>query len=247
MNTIFNHRSIRKYLDKPVDEMLLTHILEAGTRASNTGNMQAYSMIVTRNTEIRKQLWEAHFKQNMVLEAPVHITFVADINRFSKWCDLNDAEPGFDNFLWFYNATIDASLASQNICLEAEANGLGICYLGTATYNADLLVKILNLPEGVIPVAAIVMGYPTDQPDLTDRLPLNGVIHYEKYNNYSKQQITEIYKEKESLPAMQKLVFENQVKNLAQIFTLKRYKKEDNLYFSKKFLNTLLKQGYMNH
>jgi FMN reductase (NADPH) len=247
MDTIFNHRSIRKYLDKPVDEMLLTRILEAGIRASNTGNMQAYSIIITRDEEIRKQLWEAHFKQNMVLEAPVHITFVADINRFGKWCELNDAEPGYDNFLWFYNATIDAVLASQNVCIEAEANGLGICYLGTATYNADMLVKILNLPEGVVPVAAIVLGYPADIPELTDRLPLNGVVHYEKYNDYSRQQIADIYAEKEGLPAMQKLLIENQVKNLAQIFTLKRYKKEDNLFFSKKFLGTLLKQGFMNH
>jgi nitroreductase len=129
MDALYNHRSIRKYQDKPIDDQLLSQILEAGVRASNTGNMQAYSIIVTRDPEIRKQLWEVHFKQNMVLQAPVHITFVADLNRFNKWCEMNDTEPGYDNFLWFYNATIDAVLASQNVCLAAEENGLGICYL----------------------------------------------------------------------------------------------------------------------
>jgi nitroreductase len=247
MDVIFNHRSIRKYHDKPVDDQLLNQVLEAGVRASNTGNMQAYSMIVTRDAEIRKQLWEAHFKQNMVLQAPVHITFVADLNRFNKWCKINDTEPGYDNFLWFYNASVDAVLASQNVCLAAEEKGLGICYLGTATYNADMLVKILNLPEGVVPVAAIVLGYPDEQPELTDRLPLKGVVHFEKYSDYTKQQIAEIYREKEVLPQMKKIVEENQVANLAQVFTQKRYKKEDNQFFSKKFLATILKQGFMNH
>src|SRR5690606_40643353 len=106
----------------------------------------------TQEPEIRTKLWEVHFKQNMVLEAPVHLTFCADINRFNQWCQLNNAEPGYDNFLWFYNASIDAVLASQNICIEAEKNGLGICYLGSTTYMDDTIIDIMNLPEGVLRV-----------------------------------------------------------------------------------------------
>ncbi len=246
MNTIFNHRSIRKFKPEPINQELLDKILLAGTRASNTGNMQVYSIIITRNEELRKKLWEAHFKQKMVLEAPVHITFCADINRFNKWCQQRHAVPGYDNFLWLYNATIDAVLASQNVTLEAEKNGLGICYLGTTTYMADKIIELLNLPKGVIPVTAIVAGYPDENPELTDRIPLNGVIHNETYQDYSPEQIDEIFAEKESLSLTHKLIEENQTDNLAQIFTDKRYKREDNIHFSKSFLETLKKQGFMN-
>ena len=121
--------------------------------------MQAYSMVVTTDKHVREQLWEVHFKQNMVLQAPVILTFCADINRFTKWCNQRKASPGFDNFLSFTTASIDALLASQNVAVAAEANGLGICYLGTTTYNADKIIEILQLPKGVVPIATLVVGY----------------------------------------------------------------------------------------
>jgi nitroreductase len=246
MNTIFEHKSIRKYKDTPIEPELLQKILLAGTRASNTGNMQVYSIIVTQDKAIKKQLWENHFKQNMVLEAPVHITFCADINRFNHWCKLNKAEAGYDNFLWFYNASIDAVLASQNVALEAEKNGLGICYLGTTTYMAENIINILDLPKGVVPVTAITLGYPNEEPELTDRLPLDGVVHFEKYEAYNDEKIKAIYTEKEKSDLTQKLIAENQTENLAKIFTDKRYKKADNIFFSDAFLKVLKKQGFMN-
>lgn len=246
METIFNHRSIRKYKSTPIEDSLLEKILLAGTRASNTGNMQVYSMVVTKDEGIRTRLWENHFKQDMVKQAPVHITFCADINRFNKWCEQRNATPGYDNFLWLYNATIDAVLVSQNVCLEAEKHGLGICYLGTTTYMAENIIDILELPKGVVPVTSIVLGYPDDQPELTDRLPLDGVVHYEKYCDYSAESINEIFEEKENLELTKKLIEENQTDNLAQIFTDKRYKKDDNVHFSKTFMNVLEKQGFMN-
>jgi nitroreductase len=246
MNTIFKHRSIRKYKSTPITKEVLDRILLAGTKASNTGNMQIYSMVVTQDAAIREQLWATHFKQNMVKEAPVHITFCADINRFNKWCKLRNAEPGYDNFLWLYNATIDAILASQNVAIEAENHGLGICYLGTTTYMAEKIIDILDLPHGVVPVTAIVVGHPDESPELTDRLPLEGVIHQEKYNEYSNDDIERIFKEKEALEFTKKLIVENQTENLAQIFTEKRYKKPDNVHFSNEFLKILKKQGFMN-
>ena len=149
IDTIASHRSIRKYKSDPVPDAVLKEILEAGSRASTTGNMQVYSMVVTTDPGIRKQLWEAHFKQDMVLQAPVHITFCADFNRFNQWCRQRDAVPGYDNFLSYITASIDALLASQNVALEAENQGLGICYLGTATYMANRIIEILELPEAV--------------------------------------------------------------------------------------------------
>jgi nitroreductase len=245
LETILKHRSIRKYKSIPVDDEVLEQILRAGTRASTTGNMQVYSMVITKDKDIRKQLWEAHFKQDMVLQAPVHITFCADFNRFNKWCRQRKANPGYDNFLSFFTAAIDALLVSQNVALAAEEHNLGICYLGTATYMADKIIEILNLPLGVVPVAAIVMGHPAEQSGLTDRLRLESVVHKEKYSDYSPSDIDNIYREKESSALTDQLLKENNKETLAQVFTDNRYTKKDNVYFSQQFLKVLVKQGFM--
>jgi nitroreductase len=244
MKEIFEHRSIRKYKSKEVSEDLVREILSAGIRASNTGNMQAYSIIVTRDNNIISKLSPLHFNQPMVEQAPLHITFCVDINRFHKWCKLRGAEPGYDNFLWFMNGSIDAILASQNVVLQAESRGLGICYLGTCLYNAKEIIDLLKLPKGVFPVAAIMIGYPDEQPALTDRLPLDAVVHYDKYNDYSDDRINELYADLEASDLTKNLLKINDKENLAKVFTENRYKKADNLVFSEKLKKTLKEQGF---
>ena len=247
MNTILNHKSIRKYKSTQIDDKILNEILIAGTRASTTGNMQVYSIVVTKNDILKEKLWEAHFKQDMVKQAPVILTFCADFNRFNKWCENREATPGYDNFLSFYTASIDALLVAQNVAIAAEDKGLGICYLGTTTYMADSIIKILDLPQNVVPVTTLVLGYPDETPDLTDRLPLEGVIHYEKYKDYSVNDIDKIYYEKENLQLTKDLLIENNKKTLAQVFTDNRYTKKDNMFFSQKYLEVIKKQGFMNN
>ncbi len=247
IDTIFQHRSIRKYKPDAVPGDILDKILEAGSKASTTGNMQVYSMIVTTGAELREKLWEAHFRQDMVKEAPVHITFCADFNRFNKWCMQSRAVPGYDNFLSFFTGAIDALLASQNVVLEAEAHGLGICYLGTATYNADKIVEILELPEGVVPVAAIVLGYPVQQPGLTSRLPMDAIVHRETYSDFEEERIRTIYRELEASGETADLLRVNSKETLAQVFTDNRYSRKDNVFFSRKFLRTIEDQGFMNN
>jgi nitroreductase len=244
---LHQHRSIRKFKDKSIDDKLLEKILLAGTRASTTGNMQVYSMIVTTDSNLKEQLWEAHFKQNMVKQAPVIITFCGDFNRFNQWCLLRKVEPGYDNFLSFFTAAIDALLVAQNVALAAEACGLGICYLGTTTYMAKRIISILDIPKCVVPVTTLAIGYPDESPELTDRLPLEAVVHYNKYSDYSDEQINKFYKEKESLEQTIDLLKENNKETLAQIFTDNRYKKEDNLAFSRQLLSVLKDQEFMNN
>ena len=246
IDTIVNHRSIRKYKDTAISDADLNQILEAGTRASTTGNMQIYSIVVTRDKERKKAIAPMHFNQPMVTQAPVVLTFCADINRFNKWCKARNAEPGYDNFLWFTNAAIDAVLAAQNVALAAEDKGMGICYLGTTTYTADKIISALELPKGVIPITTLVVGYADEKPGLTDRLPLSGVVHYETYKDYTSDDIDKIYADKEALESTKELLKENDKETLAQIFTESRYKKADNLHFSKVFLKVLEDQGYMN-
>jgi nitroreductase len=244
MKAIHNHRTIRKYKAKPIPDELLNEILEAGCRASTTGNMQVYSIINTTSLELKHKLAPAHFNQPMVVNAPNVLTFCADFNRFNQWCRNNGANPGYDNFLSFFTAAIDALLVAQNVALAAEEAGLGICYLGTTTYNADKIIDILQLPEGVVPVTTLTIGWPDEQPGLTDRLPLAAVLHHETYQEYTREAIGELYAEKEALAINRQYVTENKKNHLSQVFTDVRYKKADNEYFSAKLLEVLKRQGF---
>jgi nitroreductase len=247
IDTLLQHRTIRKYKSDPIPDELMETILEAGTRASTTGNMQVYSVIVTRDESLRQKLAPCHFNQAMVTEAPVLLTFCADFNRFNKWCRLRGADPGYDNFLSFFTAAIDALLVAQNVCVAAEDAGLGICYLGTTTYMAEAIIDILDLPEGVVPVTTVTLGYPDESPEITDRLPLQAVIHQEKYHDYTASDIQKLYEKKELITIYQKFVKENKQPSLAHVYTNVRYKKEDNKLYSKTLIEVLRKQGFMNH
>lgn len=243
---IEQHRSVRKYLDKPVPREVLDEILKAATRASNTGNMQLYSIICTTSPELRARLAPCHFNQPCVTQAPVQLTFCVDINRFDKWCVQRGATPQYDNFLWFTEAVIDASLASQNAALEAEAHGLGIVYLGTAIHNAAKIAEILGLPAGVVPVVSMAVGYPDGIPPLTDRLPLEAVVHEETYRDYAPEDIDRLWAEREASAETAALLAANDLPNLARIFTERRYTGPDNVAVSRAYLEFVKKQGFFN-
>ena len=239
-------RTIRKYTSEPVDDELLNEILKMGCRASTTGNMQVYSIIITRDNVRKKELAPLHFNQKMVLEAPVVLTFCADFNRFSKWCRIRKAEPGYDNFLSFVTAAIDAVIVAQTVSIAAEAKGLGICYLGTTTYMAHKIIETLRLPQGVVPITTLTMGWPAETPEQVDRLPMEAIVHYESYKTYTDNDIDVCYKAKESRSDSKQFVNENNKETLAQVFTDVRYKKADNIHFSNTLLQVLKDQGFMN-
>jgi len=245
-DSLLNRRTIRKYSEKPVDDMLLNALLLKGCRASTTGNMQVYSIIITRDSEKKKELAPFHFNQSMVTEAPVLLTFCADFNRFNYWCRESKADPGYDNFLSFVTAAIDALIVAQTVCIAAESEGLGICYLGTTTYMAHKIIEALKLPKGVVPVTTVTLGWPGETPEQPDRLPLEAVIHHEVYTDYTKGDIKKYYMPKEKRKDSLKFVEENNKETLAQVFTDVRYKRADNVHFSKILLQVLHDQGFMN-
>ncbi|MCX4301560.1 MAG: nitroreductase family protein [Alistipes sp.] len=243
---LIKHRSIRKFRPTPIPDEVLRELLEAAVRASTCGNMQSYSLVVTRDAELRQQLAPCHFNQPMVTQAPCVVTVCADIHRFTMWCNQRDADPAYDNFAWFLNAATDALLAAQNLCIAAEANELGICYLGTTIYTAGEISRILKLPKGVVPITTVVVGYPDEKPELTDRLPLDAVVHYEQYKNYTSAEIDELWAEREESDLTKRLLEENGLPNLAQIFTQRRYVREDNLAISRSYLELLKERGFFN-
>lgn len=246
MESIKNRRTIRKYKDQDIPSQLLTELLTDSFRASTMGGMQLYSVVVTRDKDMKAKLAPFHFNQPMVTQAPVVLTFCADFNRFCLWCKQRNAVPGYDNFLSFMNAATDALLVTQNFCTLAEENGLGICYLGTTIYNPEPIIELLKLPRLVIPVATITVGYPDECPEQPDRLPVSGIIHEEYYHDYTPEDIEQVYAYKESLSVNKQFVAENQKENLAQVFTDVRYRKSDNECMSEKLLEVLQKQGFFS-
>lgn len=245
IDTVKNRRTIRKYQQKDISCNLLNDLLEASFRASTMGGMQLYSVVVTRDVEKKAQLSPAHFNQPMIKGAPVVLTFCADFNRFSKWCKERNAEPGYNNLMSFLNAAMDTLLVAQTFCTLAEEAGLGICYLGTTTYNPQMIIDTLGLPELVFPITTVTVGYPAEEPKQVDRLPAEGLIHEEGYHDYSAEDINKLYAYKESLDENKEFIKENGKETLAQVFTDVRYKKKDNEFMSENLMKVLDRQGFV--
>lgn len=244
IDLINSHRSIRKFKSRPIEKEKMNRILECGLRASNTGNMQIYSIIATQDSENVAALSKLHFGQGAT--APTFLTICVDVNRYHHWCRLNGCDEPYDNFLWLMAGTVDASLAAQNICIAAESEGLGFCYLGTVMYNTKAIAELLELPKGVVPVITLCMGYPDEEPALSERLPLEGIVHQEKYHDYSDDDIRRVHQVREEFPFNQEMVRKNGTRNLAEIFTKIRYPKKDNVSISKALLEFVEQAGMMN-
>ena len=244
MKNLENRRSIRKYANRDISEVLLNSLLAKAERTQTMGNLQLYSVVVTRDPQMKEKLAPAHFNQPMVTSAPVVLTFCADFRRTSQWAENRQAIPGYDNFLSFINATTDTLLYTQTFCNLAEEEGLGYCYLGTTVYMPQLIIDILKLPKLVMPIATITLGWPDENPPLSDRLPLRAIVHHETFRDYTPKLIDDYYQEKESLPVNLEFVQVNGKETLAQVFTDIRYTKKDNEAMSAGFLETLRKQGF---
>lgn len=247
MKSILTRRTIRKYADKAVSDELLNRLMTEAARTQTMGNLQLYSVIVTRSDEMKAKLSPAHFNQPMVKEAPVVLTICADFNRTSFWAKCRKAEPGYDNFLSFINATTDALLYTQTLCNLMDEEGLGYCYLGTTIYQPQQIIDILQLPQLVMPVATLTVGWPAEEPPLSDRLPLKSFVHRETYHDYLSVDIDTYYKYKEELEENRHFVEINHKETLAQVFTDIRYTRKDNEAMSKELFATLVRQGFLPH
>lgn len=246
MKNLNLRRSIRRYSQRPVEDSLLNGLLDEALRTQTMGNLQLYSVVVTRSEALKQQLAPAHFNQPMVTLAPVVLTICADFNRTSQWARCRQADPGYDNFLSFINAATDALLYTQTLCCLMDEQGLGYCFLGTTVYQPQLIIDVLKLPRLVMPVATLTVGWPDEEPPLSDRLPLKAVVHADTYHDYTPADIDEYYVPKEQLAENVHFVELNHKQTLAQVFTDLRYTRKDNEALSATFLQTLRRQGFMD-
>ena len=245
MMSIRNRKTIRKYSDKIVSDELHNKLLEEAEHTPTMGNLQLYSVVVTRSKNGKEALAPAHFNQPMVTGAPVVLTICADFRRTSTWAENRKAIPGYDNFLSFINASADALLYTQSFCNLAEDKGLGTCYLGTTVYMPQMIIDALKLPKLVFPIATITLGWPAEEPNISDRLPIEAIIHYEHYEDYTPEKIDKFYNEKENIEENIHFVEINKKETLAQIFTDIRYTKKDNEAMSKGMIDALKGQDFL--
>ncbi|MCH5168125.1 MAG: nitroreductase family protein [Prevotellaceae bacterium] len=244
---IRHRRTIRKYTQQPVSDELLNRLIEDASRTQTMGNLQLYSVVVTRSAAMKEMLAPAHFCQPMVTQAPVVLTICADYRRTTDWCLQRQATPGYGNVLSFLNAATDALLFTQTFCCLAEEEGLGICFLGTTIYQPQTIITTLELPELVFPVATLTVGWPAEQPNQTDRLPLQAILHQETYSAFTPERIDACYTKRESLQENKHFVEINNKETLAQVFTDIRYTRKDNESMSDGLLTSLISQKFLRH
>ena len=224
------HRSIRAFRPDAIDPELIHSVCaDAIAGGSSSGNLNSVSIIVTQDKGRKERLYDLHFKQEMVRQAPLVMTFCADWFRTRQWLASRGARDNFNNLLGYHVAAFDAMIVAQNVCLGFEALGFGICYMGTTLHSMGDIADFLELPETCLPVTSIVVGMPAEDPPKRDRLPLNAFIHNETYSAPNASELDAIYSEREirgwirymSIPHLKALVEEHDIKNLAEFYTSK--------------------------
>lgn len=193
---LLNHKSIRNFDDRPVDNELIKHLVDVARHASTTEYIQAYSVINVTDPEKRAFISENITPQKHVKKAPAFLVFLADVNRIMKLTELRGEKVGEDFLNYteiFLAASMDAAILAQNFTTIAEAYGLGICYIGSARNNLGAFTELLNCPKGVYPLFGMTVGYPTTtfSEMLRPRLPLDSVYFENEYAETEKETFDE--------------------------------------------------------
>ena len=182
METMMQHRSVRKFTDQELPEGLLEELIACGQQASTSSNLQAYSIIHMTDPEKKRVLAKLCANQTQIHQSAVFLAFCADLSRCKMAGELQGAERFDGDFAEaLLLATVDAALVMQNVAVAAESEGLGICMIGAMRNHPTEVGKLLSLPPYVYAVAGMCIGYPNEQSDVKPRLPLVAVLHKDRY------------------------------------------------------------------
>lgn len=188
MQTMLDHRSIRRYQERPIDRELFEQILHCGQAASSSSFIQAYSLLRVSDPGKRKIIASAAGEQRWVIEAAEFLVLCADLQRIQYACEKNGAGPLQGHTEHFISATVDTALLAQNIMLAAESAGLGGVFIGGIRNDPQRVSDCLQLPEQVYPVCGLCLGWPAQQVEIKPRMPLQSILHE---NQYQQQDLTQ--------------------------------------------------------
>ncbi|MDD5603157.1 MAG: nitroreductase family protein [Eubacteriales bacterium] len=163
---IKTRRSIRKYSSRPLEDEKLEKVLDAGRLSPSASNRQAWKFIAVRDKEKIIQMVEACNGQAFIAQAPAILVCCGTDPEGIMSC----GQP---------RHTIDLSIATAYMILEAHELGLGTCWLGS--FNEAKVKELLEIPENVRPVAVTPLGYPAERPFPKPRKPLDEVVCYDSY------------------------------------------------------------------
>ena len=246
--TLENRSTTRSFKPDPVPENILAKIISTSLRAPSAGNMQNYSIIVTKDPQRRSTLSSMHFRQSQAKTAPVLLTFCADVARFSRWCALKGSEIELMNSWGLLMATGDAFILAQSLALAAESEELGVSYLGSPLSNISNFIEFFQLPKGVFPVVSIAIGYPNEEASSpVARLPVGSVVHEETYSHASDEEIVEAFETKEESEVdryKENGAFLDGLQTLAEVYSKVKYPPDNVRAFSKNIEKKLETQGF---
>ena len=176
------HKSIRAYTDQPITAEQLDEILAAAQQAPSSSFLQAASIIRITDKVLRAQIMQLSAEQAYIAGAAEFLLFCADFNRHKQI--VPDAKTGFVEQL-LIGAT-DAAMMAQNALVAAESLGLGGVYIGAVRNHPAEIGELLGLPELVIPLFGLCLGYPAQDPQVKPRLPRALVVHENRYQPLNK-------------------------------------------------------------
>ncbi len=177
-----SHRSIRKFTDEPVSDELCDTVIGAGFAAATSSNLQGTTVIRVRDAATRAAIAEVAGGQTWVEEAGAFFVWCADLARSARACEIGGGDFHAGATEHFLIAAVDCALAAQNAVVAAEAHGLGICYIGGIRNDPARLTELLELPEQVMPMFGLCLGWPDQDPALKPRLPLSVTLKDERYD-----------------------------------------------------------------
>lgn len=185
INTILSHRSVRDFQRKKLTAQQIETIVKCAQAASTSSFVQAYSIIGVTDPVKKQQLAEVAANQEYVAENGHLFVFCADLHRHELIGEMEgvDVISSIESTEKFMVATIDATLAAQNAAIAAESMGLGICYIGGLRNDLPKVCEILKIPNRVVPLFGLVVGYPAKINAQKPRLPLEHVYQENSYNN----------------------------------------------------------------
>ena len=179
------HRSVRKFLDTPVDDAQLQAIVAAAQSASTSSNLQPWSVIAVRDPERKARLAALANKQKFIDEAGLFLVWVADLGRARRIAEREGAPlDGADYLETTIIGFVDTALAAQNAVVAAESLGLGAVFVGALRNRPLEVADELDLPPHTIATFGLAVGVPdpTENAGIKPRLPQAAVLHHERYD-----------------------------------------------------------------
>lgn len=179
---ICGHRSIRHFTDEPISEAQREAIINSARATSSSSFLQCSSIIRITDKALREELVTLTGGQKHVAQAAEFWVFCADFNRHLQICP--DAQLGLAEQLLL--GVVDTAMMAQNALTAAESLGLGGVYIGGLRNNIEAVTELLKLPQHVLPLFGLCLGWPADNPDLKPRLPASILVHENSYQPLDK-------------------------------------------------------------